>query len=41
MVVDMLNAGRVHMDPRPDGEQRAYLAAAAAALLLVAQELEL
>ena len=41
MVVDMLNAGRVHMDPGPDGEQRAYLAAAAAALLLVAQELEL
>lgn len=41
MVVDMLNAGRVHMDRRPDEEERAYLAAAAAALLLLDEELVL
>lgn len=41
MVVDLLNAGRVHMDPRPDEEERVYLAAAAAALLLLDQDLAL
>lgn len=41
MVVDMLNAGRVHMDLRPGEEERAYLAAAAAALLLLGQDLAL
>lgn len=41
MVVDRLNAGRVHMDPRGDDGERAYLAAAAAALLLLDEELAL
>ncbi|TXK62291.1 hypothetical protein [Alkalisalibacterium limincola] len=41
MVVDMLNAGRVHMDQRPDEGERVYLAAAAAALLLLDEELAL
>ena len=41
MVVDMLNAGRVHMDHHLDDEERVYLAAAAAALLLLDEELDL
>jgi hypothetical protein len=41
MVVDMLNAGRVHLAARPDQEERVYLAAAAAALLLLDQDLAL
>lgn len=41
MVVDMLNAGRVHMDHHLDDEERVYLAAAAAALLLLDAELDL
>jgi hypothetical protein len=41
MVVDMLNAGRVHLDQRLGGDDRVYLAAAAAALLLMDGELAL
>lgn len=35
MVVDMLNAGRVHVDDSVPPDQRSFLAAAAAALLLL------
>lgn len=39
LVVDVLGAGRVHLDPSLDAERRAYLAAAAVALLLLDPEL--
>lgn len=38
-VVDLLNAGRVHLDPALGEEQRVYAAATAAALLLLDPEL--
>ncbi|HWS77242.1 MAG TPA: hypothetical protein VN205_02585 [Thermomonas sp.] len=38
-VVDVLNAGRVHIDTAVDAEQRVYFAAAAASLLLLDPEL--
>lgn len=38
-VVDVLNKGRVHLDPSLDDDQRVYFAAAAAALLLLDPEL--
>lgn len=38
-VVDLLNGGRVHLDPRLGEEERVYLAATAAALLLLDPEL--
>lgn len=40
MVVDVVNAGRVLLDPGLDDSQRAYLAAAAAALLLLGEDAE-
>ena len=38
-VVDVLNAGRLHLDTSIDAEQRAYFASAAAALLLLDPDL--
>lgn len=40
MVVDLLDAGRVHIDASVDPAQRTYLAAAAAALLLLGEDAE-
>lgn len=39
MVVETINAGRVLFDPSTDGRQRAYLAAAATALLMLDADL--
>lgn len=39
MVVETINAGRVLLDPSTDGRQRAYLAAAATALLMLDADL--
>ena len=38
-MVDLLNGGRVHLDPALGDEQRVYVAATAAALLLLDPEL--
>lgn len=38
MVVDLIDAGRVYLDPAVDEAQRTYLAAAAAALLLLGDD---
>lgn len=40
MVVDVVNGGRVLIDQRVDASQRSYLAAAAAALLLLGEDAE-
>jgi len=40
-LVDRLNAGRVHFDGRLAADERVYLAAAAAALLMLDEEVEL
>ncbi len=40
MVVDMLDSGRVYLDASVEAEQRTYLAAAAAALLLLGEDAE-
>jgi hypothetical protein len=39
-VVDVLNAGRVHLDNQLDEEQRVYFAAASAALLMLDPEID-
>jgi hypothetical protein len=40
MVVDLIDGGRVHLDPSVSESQRTYLAAAAAILLLLGDDAE-